>query len=105
RDIGPALSPQSAFQLLQGVETLPQRVDAHLANARIVAQWLRDDPRVSFVTWAGLPEHPHHERAQKYLPLGPGSVFAFGVRADGDDLEAGRRAGEAGIDGPQLHAH
>ena len=46
RDIGPALSPQSAFNLLQGVETLPQRIDAHLANARVVAEWLDSDPRV-----------------------------------------------------------
>lgn len=103
RDIGPALSPQSAFQLLQGVETLPQRVDAHLANARVVAQWLKDDPRVSFVTWAGLPDHPHRARAEKYLPLGPGSVFAFGVRAD--DPAAARAAGEAVIDALQLASH
>ncbi|MBM3715215.1 O-acetylhomoserine aminocarboxypropyltransferase/cysteine synthase family protein [Microbacterium sp. LMI1-1-1.1] len=103
RDIGPALSPQSAFQLLQGVETLPQRVDAHLANARVVAQWLKDDPRVSFVTWAGLPDHPHRARAEKYLPLGPGSVFAFGVRAD--DPASARAAGEAVIDALQLASH
>jgi O-acetylhomoserine (thiol)-lyase len=105
RDIGPALSPQSAFQLLQGVETLPQRIDAHLANARIVAEWLEADPRVSYVTWAGLPGHPHRDRAEKYLPLGPGSVFAFGVRAPGDDPGAGRRAGEAVIDALQLASH
>ncbi|WP_439593286.1 O-acetylhomoserine aminocarboxypropyltransferase/cysteine synthase family protein [Microbacterium sp.] len=105
RDIGPALSAQSAFQLLQGVETLPQRIDAHLANARIVAEWLQSDPRVSFVTWAGLPDHPHRERAEKYLPLGPGSVFAFGVKAEGDDPDAGRRAGEAVIDALQLASH
>jgi O-acetylhomoserine (thiol)-lyase len=105
RDIGPALSPQSAFQLLQGVETLPQRIDAHLANARIVAGWLEADPRVSYVTWAGLPGHPHRARAEKYLPLGPGSVFAFGVRAPGDDPGAGRRAGEAVIDALQLASH
>ncbi|MDN3495893.1 O-acetylhomoserine aminocarboxypropyltransferase/cysteine synthase [Planococcus sp. APC 4015] len=105
RDIGPALSPQSAFQLLQGVETLPQRIDAHLANARIVAEWLRDDPRVSFVTWAGLPDHPHHARAQKYLPLGPGSVFAFGVRSQDDAPDAARRAGESVIDALQLASH
>ncbi len=111
RDIGPALSPQSAFQLLQGVETLPQRIDAHLANARIVAEWLDADPRVSFVTWAGLEHHPHHERAQKYLPLGPGSVFAFGVRPAGEHssdearLSAARRTGEAVIDALQLASH
>src|SRR5690606_35571998 len=63
RDIGPALSPTAAFHLLQGVETLPQRMDAHLANTRIVAEWLAGDPRITEVAWAGLPSHPHHERA------------------------------------------
>lgn len=111
RDIGAALSPHSAFLLLQGIETLPQRIDAHGANARMVAEWLDSDPRVSFVTWAGLPDHPHRERAEKYLPLGPGSVFAFGVKAGGDAasdeerVTAGRRAGEAVIDALQLASH
>lgn len=109
RDIGPALSPQSAFQLLQGVETLPQRIDAHLAGARIVAEWLDEDPRVSYVTWAGLPDHPHHARAQRYLPLGPGSVFAFGIRPEGSgdeiDPDAARAAGERFIDALQLASH
>ena len=100
RDIGPALSPQAAFNLLQGIETLPQRIDAHLANARVVAEWLAADPRVAYVTWAGLKEHPHHERAAKYLPLGPGSVFAFGVKADD-----GRVAGERLIENLQLASH
>lgn len=100
RDIGPALSPQAAFTLLQGIETLPQRIDAHLANARVVAEWLAADPRVAYVTWAGLDDHPHHERAAKYLPLGPGSVFAFGVKADD-----GRAAGETLIENLQLASH
>ncbi|MGV9193004.1 O-acetylhomoserine aminocarboxypropyltransferase/cysteine synthase family protein [Microbacterium sp. MC2] len=111
RDIGPALSPQSAFQLLQGIETLPQRIDAHGANARIVAEWLDADPRISFVSWAGLPGHPHHERARKYFPSGPGSVFAFGVRpagtfdSDDDRLRAARQTGEKVIDALQLASH
>lgn len=93
RDIGPSLSAQSAFQLLQGVETLPQRLDAHLANARIVADWLAADPRVGQVNWAGLPDHPHHARARRYLPQGPGSVFAFRLAPGGgrDGREVGRR--------------
>ena len=103
RDIGPALSPQSAFNLLQGVETLPQRLDAHLANARLVAEWLEADPRVSYVNWAGLPSHPHHERARHYLPLGPGAVFAFGVRATQD--KDGRAVGQAFIENLQLASH
>ena len=111
RDIGPSLSAQAAFQLLQGVETLPQRIDAHLAGARAVAEWLDADPRVSFVTWAGLESHPHHERAAKYLPLGPGSVFAFGVRPTGehasaeDEAAAARAAGERVIENLQLASH
>lgn len=98
RDIGPALSAQSAFQLLQGIETLPQRMDEHLANALAVARWLEADERVSYVRYAGLPSHPHNERARHYLPLGAGSVFAFGVRG-------GRAAGQAFIEALQLASH
>jgi O-acetylhomoserine (thiol)-lyase len=98
RDIGPALSPHSAFLLLQGVETLPQRMDAHLANAHTVARWLHDDERVGWVRWAGLPDHPHHERAKKYTPKGPGAVFSFGVRG-------GRPAGTRFIEALQLCSH
>ncbi len=103
RDIGPALSPQSAFQLLQGVETLPQRLDAHLANARVVAEWLEADPRVGYVLWAGLPSHPHHDRARDLLPLGPGSVFAFGLRETAE--LPGREVGRRFIEGLQLASH
>jgi O-acetylhomoserine (thiol)-lyase len=98
RDIGASLSAHSAFLLLQGVETLPQRMESHVANARAVAEWLNADPRVSFVRWAGLPDHPHHDRAQRYLPLGPGSVFAFGV-------VGGREAGQRFIESVQLCSH
>ncbi|MHA7263100.1 O-acetylhomoserine aminocarboxypropyltransferase/cysteine synthase family protein [Arthrobacter sp. TMN-37] len=98
RDIGPSLSPQSAFQLLQGVETLAQRLDEHLSNALAVAEWLKADPRVAYVNYAGLPGHPHHGRAAKYLPLGPGSVFSFGIRG-------GRKAGQRFIEALQLASH
>jgi O-acetylhomoserine (thiol)-lyase len=98
RDIGPALSPLAAFLLLQGVETLPQRMAAHVANARAVAEWLAADPRVTYVRWAGLPDHPHHELAARYTPEGPGAVFAFGVRG-------GRAAGERFIGAVQLASH
>jgi O-acetylhomoserine (thiol)-lyase len=103
RDIGPALSPQSAFLLLQGVETLPQRLDAQLANARAVAEWLEADPRIGYVNWAGLPSHPHHERAAVYLPKGPGVVFAFGLR--GTPEVPGRQAGRRFIEAVQLASH
>ncbi|MCC4909065.1 O-acetylhomoserine aminocarboxypropyltransferase/cysteine synthase family protein [Microbacterium sp. cx-59] len=98
RDIGPALAPHSAFLLAQGVETLPFRMKAHVENARIVAEWLDADPRVEYVNWAGLPQHPHHERAKKYLPEGPGAVFGFGVKG-------GRAAGKTFIESLDLASH
>jgi O-acetylhomoserine (thiol)-lyase len=108
RDIGATLSPHSAFLLLQGVETLPQRMRAHVANARRVAEWLDADDRVDWVRYAGLPDHPHHARAQRYLPEGPGSVFAFGVRGRGersDGGDSGRDAGRRFIESVQLCSH
>ena len=98
RDFGPSLAPQSAFQLMIGVETLAQRMDAHLANAQRVAEWLAADERISWVSYAGLPEHPHHARAKELLPLGPGSVFSFGVKG-------GREAGAQFIANLQLASH
>lgn len=98
RDVGATLAAHSAFLLLQGVETLPQRMEAHVANARAVAEWLHADPRVSYVRWAGLPDHPHHDRAARYLPLGPGAVFSFGVAG-------GREAGQRFIESVQLCSH
>ena len=98
RDFGPSLAPQSAFQLMIGVETLAQRMDAHLANAQRVAEWLAADERISWVSYAGLPDHPHHARAKELLPLGPGSVFSFGVMG-------GREAGAEFIANLQLASH
>ncbi len=98
RDIGPALSPHSAWLLAQGVETLPFRLQAHVDNARIVAEWLEADPRIEFVNWAGLPSHPHFDRALKYLPKGPGAVFSFGVRG-------GREVGQKFIESVDLASH
>lgn len=98
RDIGPTLAPHSAFLLAQGVETLPYRMQAHVDNARAVAEFLAADSRIEFVNWAGLPSHPHHERAAKYLPKGPGSVFSFGVKG-------GRAAGQTFIESVNLASH
>ena len=98
RDIGPVLAPHSAFLLAQGVETLPFRMEAHVANARIVAEWLEADPRIEFVNWAGLPSHVHFERAKRYLPKGPGSIFSFGVKG-------GRDAGRIFIESVNLASH
>jgi O-acetylhomoserine (thiol)-lyase len=98
RDIGPALSPHSAWLLATGVETLPYRLQAHVDNARIVAEWLDNDPRIEKVYWAGLPEHPHYERGLKYLPKGPGSVFSFVVKG-------GRSVGQKFIESVDLASH
>jgi O-acetylhomoserine (thiol)-lyase len=98
RDIGPALAPHSAFLLAQGVETLPYRIQAHIDNARVVAEWLADDPRIERVFWAGLPDHPHFERAAKYLPKGPGSVFSF-------EVKGGREVGQKLIESVNLASH
>ncbi len=71
RDIGATLSPHSAFLLLMGVETLPQRMREHVANAQRVAAWLEADERCLWVRYSGLPSHSHHALAQRYLPEGP----------------------------------
>jgi O-acetylhomoserine (thiol)-lyase len=71
---------------------------AHVDNARIVADWLEADPRVEFVHWAGLPSHPHHDRAARYFPEGPGSVFSFGVAG-------GRATGRDFIESLELASH
>ena len=98
RDVGPTLSPFNAFLLLQGIETLPQRMDAHLQNARAVADALCRHPGVSWVRWAGLADHPHHDRAARYLPLGAGAVFSFGV-------VGGRLGGRMFIEALELCSH
>jgi O-acetylhomoserine (thiol)-lyase len=73
-------------------------MDAHIANALEVATWLAADARVSWVNYAGLPDHPHHERSRRYLPLGPGAVFSFGVRG-------GRAAGQRFVESVELCSH
>ena len=103
RDIGPALSPHSAWLLATGVETLPFRMQAHVDNARLVAEWLEADSRIEKVYWAGLPGHPHFERAQKYLPKGAGSVFSFEVRATG--TQSSRAVGQKFIESVELASH
>jgi len=98
RDIGPALAPHSAWLLAQGVETLPYRIQAHVDNARKVAEWLEADDRIEAVYWPGLKNHPHYERGLKYLPKGPGSVFSFVVKG-------GRAVGQTFIESVDLASH
>ena len=98
RDFGPALSPTNAFYTLTGIETLPLRMERHVANALAVARFLEAHPRVAWVSYAGLPSSPHHARAQRYLPRGAGSVFTFG-------LKGGYTAGVRLVESVELFSH
>ncbi len=80
RTMGAVLPPLSAFLLLQGIETIALRVERHVENARAVAEFLRDDPRVAWVNYAGFPESPHYPLAQKYLGGSACPLMTFGVR-------------------------
>jgi O-acetylhomoserine (thiol)-lyase len=92
RDVGACMSPFNAFLILQGIETLSVRMERHVQNALGVAQFLKVHPKVAWVAYAGLPDHPDYELAKKYLPKGPGAVFSFGIKANGlDPREAGKR--------------
>ena len=79
RTTGAVLAPMSAFLLLQGIETLPLRIERHVANGRAVAEWLSADPRVAWVDYAGLPDSPYFALAQKYLGGRAASLLTFGV--------------------------
>jgi O-acetylhomoserine (thiol)-lyase len=84
RDTGAALSPFNAFLFLQGLETLPLRIERHAQNALAVARWLERDERVTWVSYPGLESHPAHANAQKYLRGGFGGVLTFGIRGGRD---------------------
>ncbi|HLT57955.1 MAG TPA: homocysteine synthase [Limnochordales bacterium] len=88
RDLGGCISPFNSFLFLQGLETLHLRMERHVENALEIARWLQEHPLVSWVNYPGLPGHPSYEKAKKYLPKGPGSIFTFGIKGG---LEAGRR--------------
>ena len=103
RDTGAALSPTNAFHLIQGLETLSLRMERHVANAGAVAHFLRGHSRVSWVAYAGLPDHPHHDRAKKYLPKGPGAVLSFGIKPLPGQTQ--REAGKEFIGRLQLFSH
>ena len=98
RDVGATMTPFNAFLFLMGMETLALRMRQHVDNARLIAGFLSDHPDVAWVAYSGLPESPWFERAQRYLPDGPGAVFAFGVRG-------GRAAGKRFIEGVRLASH
>jgi len=79
RNAGATLSPFSAFLVLQGLETMSVRLDRHEVNARAVAAYLAEDRRVSWVDFAGFPDHPYHELSERYLKGRCSSLFTFGV--------------------------
>ena len=103
RDTGACLSPFNAFLLIQGLETLSLRMQRQSESALRVARFLEGHPSVAWVAYAGLPSHPDHALALKYLPKGAGAVFSFGLKAgSGGD---GRAAGKRFIEGLQLFSH
>ena len=98
RDLGSAMSPFNAFLFMQGIETLPLRMERHVANAVALAEWLRERREVTAVRYAGLDDSPYSALKAKYLPKGAGAVFCF-------DLAAGREAGQEFIRGVELFSH
>ena len=98
RDVGASISPFNAWQIMQGIETLAQRMTEHVSNAQRVAEWLDADPRISWVKYSGLASSPHKANADKYLPKGPGAIFTFGVAG-------GRAAGSKFINSLQMISH
>jgi O-acetylhomoserine (thiol)-lyase len=92
RTTGAVLSPFNAFLLLQGLETVALRVERHVDNARRVAEFLRDDPRVQWINYAGFAESPYYNLAQRYLTGRPPALLTFGVRGG---LSAGKRLYDA----------
>lgn len=96
RDLGPALSPFNSFLFLQGLETLPLRMERHSANALRVARFLEEHPKVSWVSYPGLSSHPSHSLAENYFRSGmAGGMMGFGIKG-------GRDAGRKFIDSVQL---
>ena len=98
RDFGPALSPMNAFLILNGLETLPLRMERHCENALAVARHLMDHPKVTWVNYSGLEGNATHELQKKYAPKGGGAVFTFG-------LAGGYEAGKQFVEGLELFSH
>jgi O-acetylhomoserine (thiol)-lyase len=80
RDLGMVLNPQAAHYTLMGIETLSLRMERHVHNAKIVANWLENDPRIASVTYAGLKSSPYYARHQEVYPKGAGALFTFAVK-------------------------
>ena len=98
RDFGACMSPTTAFYVLQGLETLPLRMEKHISNTRKIVEFLNTHSAVDWVSYPELPNHPDHELARQQLPKGAGAVFAFGVKG-------GRQAGHQLITKLKLFSH
>ena len=98
RDLGPAISPFNAFQILTGIETLPLRMERHCENALKIATWLKGHDKVAWVSYPGLADDPNHALQKKYSPKGAGSVFTFGIKG-------GHKAGIAFVEGLEMLSH
>jgi O-acetylhomoserine (thiol)-lyase len=98
RDFGPAISPDSAFSLIQGIETLSLRIERHVSNTQQVAEWLESHDDIASVNYAGLPSSPWYAAANKYAPRGVGAVISF-------ELKGGVDAGRALVNGVSLFSH
>jgi len=98
RDIGAAIAPASAWQLIQGIETLSLRIERHVENAKDIAEWLEKHPQVASVNYAGLKSSPWFSTGQKYAPKGVGAIVSF-------ELKGGVEAGKAFVDGLELFSH
>jgi O-acetylhomoserine (thiol)-lyase len=81
RDLGMTMNPQAAHYTLMGIETLSLRMARHVENAVTVASWLEKDPRVAYVTYAGLESSPYHDRIARICPKGAGGLFTFALKA------------------------
>tara|TARA_R110000764_G_scaffold88166_1_gene169154 strand:- start:12180 stop:13472 length:1293 start_codon:yes stop_codon:yes gene_type:complete len=80
RDLGMTMNPQAAHYTLMGTETLSLRMDRHVENAMKIAEWLENDPRIDYVTYAGLKSSPYNKRVEKICPRGAGGLFTFAVK-------------------------
>ncbi len=98
RDFGSAIAPQSAWQLLQGIETLSLRIERHVQNAQEVAEWLDGHDDVATVYYSGLPSSPWYATANAYAPKGVGAVLSF-------ELKGGVDAGKAFVNSLELFSH
>jgi len=98
RDLGSSIAPASAWQLIQGIETLSLRIERHVQNAQDVAEWLDNHADIASVNYAGLPSSPWYAAANKYAPKGVGAVLSF-------ELKGGVDAGRALVDNLELFSH